>query len=127
VTCVSRIRSVAASHGLDVLIVVLAAASAVATALRQDPYRPDGLRLWFEMASVAVLVLALLLRRRARFAAPATMWMLAAALSFLDGRLIAGLATLSVAGMIAAVLLGNLPDPGRPASAWLSSRLVPSR
>jgi signal transduction histidine kinase len=110
VTCVSRIRLVAATYGLDVLIVALAVASAVGTALRQDPYRPDGPRLGFEMAAVAVMVLALLLRRRARFAAPATTWMFAAALSFLDGRLIAGSAPLSVTGMIAAVLLGNLPD-----------------
>ena len=108
-TCVSRIRSVAATYGLDVLIVALAVAAAVGTALRQDPYRPDGPNLGFEMAAVAVMVLALLLRRRAPFAAPAATWMLAAALSFLDGRLIAGSAPLSVTGMIAAVLLGNLP------------------
>ena len=109
-TCVSRIRLVAATYGLDVLIVALAVAAAVGTALRQDPYRPDGPNLGFEMAAVAVMVLALLLRRRAPFAAPASTWMLAAALSFLDGRLIAGSAPLSVTGMIAAVLLGNLPD-----------------
>ena len=109
-TRVSRIRLVAATHGLDTVIVVLALASAVGTALRQDPYKPDGLQLVFEMAAVAVIVLALLLRRRARFAAPATVWMLAAALSFLDGRLITGQAVLSVTGMVAAVLLGNLPS-----------------
>ena len=62
------------------------------------------------MAAIALMVLALMLRRRAPFAAPATTWMLAAALSFLDGRLIAGSGPVSVAGMIAAVLLGNLPD-----------------
>jgi signal transduction histidine kinase len=119
VTCVSRIRLVAATYGLDVLIVALAVASAVGAAVRQDPYRPDrGPHLGFEMAAVAVMVLALLLRRRARFAAPATTWMLAAALSFMDGRLIAGSAPLSVTGMIAAVLLGNLPDP-RQARAGL--------
>ena len=119
VTSVSRIRLVAATYGLDVLIVALAVASAVGAAVRQDPYRPDrGPHLGFEMAAVAVMVLALLLRRRARFAAPATTWMLAAALSFMDGRLIAGSAPLSVTGMIAAVLLGNLPDP-RQARAGL--------
>ena len=85
-------------------------AAAPGTALRQDSYRPDGPRLGFEMAAIAVMVLALLLRRHAPFAAPATTWMLAAALSFVDGRLIAGSAPLSVTGMIAAVLLGNLPD-----------------
>jgi hypothetical protein len=107
---VSRIRLVAAAYGLDAGIVALALASAVGTAQRQDPYRPDGLQLGFEMAAVAVMTLGLLLRRRARFAAPATTWMLAAALSFPDGRLIAGSAPLSVTGMVAAVLLGNRPS-----------------
>ena len=109
-TCVSRIRLVAATYGLDVLIVALAVASAAGTALRQDPYRPDGLHIGFEVTAVAVMVLGLLLRHRARFAAPAITWIFAAALSFVDGRLIAGSAPVAVTGMIAAVLLGNLPD-----------------
>jgi signal transduction histidine kinase len=107
---VSRIRQVAATYGLDVVIVALALAAAVGTAQRQDPYRPSGLQLAFEMAAVAVMILGLLLRRRAPFAAPSTTWMLAAALSFPDGRLIAGSAPVSVTGMVAAVLLGNLPS-----------------
>jgi signal transduction histidine kinase len=110
VTRVSRIRLVAATYGLDVMIVALALAAAAVTAQRQDPYRPHGLQLAFEMAAVAVLILGLLLRRWAPFAAPATTWMLAAALSFPDGRLIAGSAPVSVTGMVAAVLLGNQPS-----------------
>jgi signal transduction histidine kinase len=100
----------AATYGLDVFIVAMAVAGAVGTAWRQDPYRPDGIRLGFEMAAIAVMVLVLLLRRRARFAAPAASWMIGAALSFFDGRLIVGQAPVTIAGMVAAVLLGNLPS-----------------
>jgi signal transduction histidine kinase len=109
-TRVSRIRHIAATYGLDVFIVAMAVASAVGTARRQDPYRPDGIQLVFEMAAVAVMVLVLLLRRRAPFVAPAATWMIGAALSFLDGRLIVGQAPLTIAGLVAAVLLGNLPS-----------------
>jgi uncharacterized membrane protein len=116
-TRVSRIRRMAATYaatyGLDVFIVAMAVAGAVGTARRQDPYRPDGIRLGFEMAAIAVMILVLLLRHRARFAAPAASWMIGAALSFLDGRLIVGQAPLTIAGMVAAVLLGNLPSSGQ--------------
>jgi hypothetical protein len=54
---VSRIRLVLATYGLDGLIVALALAGAVGTALRRDPYRPDDLRLGFEAAAIAVMVL----------------------------------------------------------------------
>ena len=43
---------------------------------------------WFAVPAVALMVLPLLARRRFPFAAPASVWMLAAALSFVDGRLI---------------------------------------
>jgi signal transduction histidine kinase len=105
---VSRIRHIAATYGLDVFIVAMAVASAVGTARRQDPYRPDGIPLGFETAAVAVMVLVLLLRRRAPFVAPAATWMVGAALSFLDGRLIVGQPPLTISGMVAALLLGNL-------------------
>ncbi len=95
-------------YGLDVLIVGTAVASAVGTAMRSDPDKPTGPMLWFEVVAVAAVVLTLLGRRRFPFAAPATMWLASAALSFLDGRLIVDLGGLFAAGMGAAVLLGNL-------------------
>ena len=64
--------------------------------------------LWFEVLAVAAVVLILLWRRRFPFAAPASTWLASAALSFLDGLLIVDKAGLSVAGMGAALLLGNL-------------------
>ena len=106
----SRLRTLVASHGLDALIVVIALAGAVGTLARTDGYRPDGLRLGLEAAAVAVMILGLLLRRRAPFVVPAGTWLVSAALSFLDGRLIVGQAPISIAGMVAAMLLGNLRD-----------------
>lgn len=105
----SRAKLFLTTRGLDVLVVVLALAAAVGTALREDAYRPDGAKLVLEIVAIALMVLALTLRHRAPFAAPATTWLVGAGLSFLDGRLIVGQAAMSIAGMIAAVLLGNLP------------------
>ena len=95
-------------YGLDVLIVIAAVASAVGTATRPASERPSGAMLWFEVVAVATVVLLLLGRRRFPFAAPAGMWLFSAALSFVDGRLIVNQGGLFLAGMGAAVLLGNL-------------------
>ena len=56
------------------------------------------------------MILGLLLRRQAPFVVPAGTWLVGAALSLLDGRLIVGQAPISIAGMVAAVLLGNVRD-----------------
>ena len=53
-------------------------------------------------------MLVLLARRRFPFAAPATTWLVCAALSFVDGQLIVNGAGILVAGMGAAVLLGTV-------------------
>ena len=104
----NRSRAFLSTYGLDALIVVVALAAVVGISARTDPGRPDGLLLGLEAAAVAVMILMLLLRRRAPFVVPATTWLLSAALSFLDGSLIVGQAPVSIAGMLAAVLLGNL-------------------
>jgi signal transduction histidine kinase len=105
---VSRAWLFLSKHGLDLLIVLAAVASAVGTVLRDDPSRPNGVLLWFEVLAVAAAVLVLLARRRFPFAAPATTWLLCAALSFLDGRLVADQGGVFTAGLGAALLLGNL-------------------
>ncbi|MCW2958173.1 MAG: sensor histidine kinase, partial [Solirubrobacterales bacterium] len=55
----------------------------------------------------------LLGRRRFPVAAPVSLWLLAAALSFVDGRLVVFTVGVYAAGMAAALLLGNLADPRR--------------
>ena len=105
---VSRAWLFFTKYGLDLLIVLAAVASAVGTALRDDPEHPTGPMLWFEVLAVAGVVLTLLARRRFPFAAPAATWLSGAALSFVDGLLIVDQGGLFVAGMGAALLLGNL-------------------
>jgi signal transduction histidine kinase len=56
------------------------------------------------------VVLPLLARRRFPFGAPAAVWLVAAAASFVDGRLVVMPAGAVIAGFIAAFLLGDLSD-----------------
>jgi signal transduction histidine kinase len=107
---VSRLWSFARSYGFDLLIAVGAIESALEVAFRHEATRQLDTTLWFAVPAVAIVVLTLLWRRRFPFAAPAAVWLLAAALSTVDGRLIASVAALTLAGMAASFLLGNLPD-----------------
>ena len=118
---VSRARLFFSKYGLDVLIVIAAVESAISTARRDDPGHPTGPLLWFEVLAVTAIVLTLLARRRFPFGAPAVTWLWSAALSFVDGLLIVDKAGLFLAGMGAALLLGNLPPrQRRHGSAWRS-------
>lgn len=107
---VRRLWTLTRAHALDLLIVAGAAAAALNVVMRQD--RPDEVEtpVWFAAPALALVVLPLLWRRRFPFAAPATVWLLAAALSFADGRL-PGLPVPYIAGLAAAAMLGNLRDP----------------
>jgi signal transduction histidine kinase len=110
---VDRVRGFLQTRGLDALVVVAAAWGAVGTALRTDQGHPTGLGLALEVAAVAAIVLGLLLGERFPFGAPATLWTASAALSFLDGRLVPGQPALFVAGLYAAILLGNQRNAGQ--------------
>ena len=116
---VSRARLFFSKYGLDVLIVIAAVESAISTARRDDPGHPTGPLLLFEVLAVSAIVLTLLARRRFPFGAPAVTWLWSAALSFVDGLLIVDKAGLFLAGMGAALLLGNLPR-GRQARVGLA-------
>jgi len=107
---VTRVWRFARTYGLDVLIAIAAIQSAAEVALRHDPLQEPRTTPWLASPAIALLVLALLGRRRFRFAAPASVWLLAAALSFVDGRLVPFTASAVVAGIAAAFLLGNLRD-----------------
>jgi signal transduction histidine kinase len=92
------------------LIVLAAVEMAAEVALRYGA--PDGPTTpkWFAVPATALIVLPLLARRRLPFAAPLAVWIVAALLSFIDGRLVGFTTTASVAGLVAAFLLGNLAD-----------------
>jgi signal transduction histidine kinase len=108
---VSRAWFLARRYGLDLLIAAAAAECALEVVLRDDPAREPRTTPWFALPAIALVVLPLLARRRFPFAAPVAVWLLAAALSFVDGRLVVFTVGVFVAGMAAAFLLGNLRDP----------------
>jgi signal transduction histidine kinase len=107
---VSRLELLARRHGFDVAIVLAALASAAQVAIGHDAEQAPRTTLWFASPAAALIVLPLLARRRFPFGAPAAVWLLAASLSFVDGRLVPFAVIAAVAGMAAAVLLGNLRD-----------------
>jgi signal transduction histidine kinase len=107
---VSRVAALLRQHGFDALIVIAAIEMALEVGIKYGA--PDGPTTprWFAVPATALIVLPLLARRRFPFAAPAALWGLAAVLSFVDGRLVVFTTTASIAGLVAAFLLGNLPD-----------------
>jgi signal transduction histidine kinase len=107
---VSRFAFLARKHGFDVLIVLAALETASEIAIRHDAALAPSTALWFAIPASAFIVLPLLGRRRLPFAAPAAVLLLAASLSFVDGRLVPFTVSAPVAGIAAAFLLGNLRD-----------------
>jgi signal transduction histidine kinase len=104
------VKQLARRHGLDLMIVVAAVAAVVeAFARGEQPNGPDVAPVVAALAALA-LVLPLLARRRSPFLAPVWLWLLAAALSFLDGRLVVSSASVYAGGMVAAFLIGSLRD-----------------
>jgi signal transduction histidine kinase len=104
---VSRIRFLARRYWLDALIVLAAIWAALEVALRDESL---GTTPWFSVPAIALVWLLLLGRRRWPFVAAVSVWLVGAALSFIDGRLISSSASGLVAGMAAAFLLGHLRD-----------------
>jgi signal transduction histidine kinase len=106
----TRLWHLARTYGVDVLIVIAAIEAALEVALRHDALLEPRTTPWFAVPAVVLVVLCLLGRRRFPFAAPTSLWVLATAFSFVDGRLIPFTASVAVAGFAAAYLLGNLRD-----------------
>lgn len=102
-----RLGPLARRFALDILIVIVAVESAVELALSHHQPHPGS---WFTVPAVLLVVLPLLARRRFPFCAPAAVWLVAAAASFADGRLVVMPASAVIAGMIAAFALGGLSD-----------------
>jgi signal transduction histidine kinase len=97
-------------HWLDLLIVFVALEGALEVVVRADAEGAPGLTPWLAAPLIALFVLSLLARRYSAFAAAAALWLIAAGLSFADGRLIPFTVAASIAGMAAAFVLGNLRD-----------------
>ena len=118
---VSRIRSIGREYWFELLIGVLAVAAMLELVIgRNSPGAPTT-TLWFAVPAVAAIVLPLFARRRFPFAAPAGYWLLATALTFVDGLLIPFMVSLFPIGMASAFLLGNVRDSRR---AWTGLAIV---
>ncbi len=97
-------------YGFDALIATAALAGSLQLALADDGGNGPSTTRWFTVPAIALVMLPLLARHRFPFAAPASVWLLAVAGSFVDGRLVPSSLTASICGMVAAFLLGNLRD-----------------
>src|SRR5215218_4242065 len=106
----SRIRYVVREYWFELLIAVLAIAGMLELVVGRDLPGAPATSLWFSVPAVAVLVLPLFAHRRFPFAAPAAYWLMATALTFVDGLLIPFIGSLGVVGLATAYLLGNLRD-----------------
>src|SRR5213083_2028667 len=93
-----RIRTVAPEYWFELLIAVMAIAGMLELVVGRDSPGAPGMSLWFSIPAVAILVLPLFVRRRFPFAAPAAYWLIAAALTYVDGLLIPFIGSLGVIG-----------------------------
>jgi signal transduction histidine kinase len=118
-----RIRHVAQEYWFELLIAFLAIAGVLELVVGRDSPGAPPTELWIAISVITVLVLLLLARRRFPFAAPAAYWLLAMAISFGDGVLLAFIGSLSIVGLASAFLLGNLRNPVK-AGAGLIITLV---
>jgi signal transduction histidine kinase len=103
-------RYISREYWFELLIAVLAIAGMLELVVGRDSPGAPSTSLWFSVPAVAVLVLPLFARRRFPFAAPAAYWLMATALTFVDGLLIPFIGSLGVVGLATAFLLGNLRD-----------------
>ena len=107
---VRQVRDLTSNYWFDALILLLAIVAMLEVVLgRGSPGAPTT-TLWFCIPAIAVLVLPVLARRRFPFAGPATFWLLAAGISFVDPLLIPYANAFFAIGIAAAFLLGNLRD-----------------
>ena len=109
----SEIWPIARRFGPAFVVVLAALESALEVALRDDPLAAPRTSHWFAVPAVALIVLPLLAYRRLPFAAPLSVLVAGAALSFVDGRLVVFPAGIFATGVAAALLVGMLPEVHR--------------
>jgi signal transduction histidine kinase len=107
---VSRIGFLARRYGLDALIVLLASGGMLEVVIGRGSSTAPRTTLWFAVPAIAVMILPLFARRRFPLAAASAYWLLAAGLSFVDGRLIPFIESVFILGAAVSFLLGNLRD-----------------
>ena len=118
---VIRVRSIGREYWYELLIALLMVAAVLQLLVNRNSPGAPTVSLWFSVPAMVVLVLPLLARRRFPFGAPAAYWLLAVGITLYDGTLIPFVDSLSVVGLAAAFLLGNLRDSKQ---AWLGLAIV---
>ena len=106
----SRIEYVLRECWVEVLMALLLLAGIVQLAVLHGSPGAPTTTLWFSVPALVVLVAPLFARRRFPFAGPAAYWVLVAAITFVDGVLLAWVDSLGVVGLAAALLLGYVRD-----------------
>jgi signal transduction histidine kinase len=117
----SRVRYLAWEYWFELLIGALAVAALLELITGRNSSGAPSASLRYAVPLVVLLVAPLFARRRFPFAAPASYWLIATAISFVDGALIPFMVSLFPVGLAAAFLLGNLRDARR---AWAGLAIV---
>src|SRR5438034_1823330 len=117
----SRVESLARDYWYELLIGALLVAAMLELILGRNSSGGPPTSLRYGIPVVALLVATLFARRRFPFAAPASYWLIATAISFYDGELIPFVVSLFPVGLVAAFLLGNQRDAKR---AWAGLAIV---
>jgi len=107
---VTEIWLTARRHAFAILVALAMVAAVVQVTSATGPDAPD-LRPGVASLAAVVILAPLLAYRRHPFAAGAGMWLLAAAVSFADGRLVVFVSSIYLAGLAAAFVLGDDADP----------------
>ena len=93
---VSRLEDLTRKYWVDALIALLAVAGALELVVGRNSPSDPPTGLWLSMLLLAILVAPIFARRRFPFGGPAAYWVLAAAITFYDGELIAFIGSLGV-------------------------------
>jgi signal transduction histidine kinase len=117
----SRINDFAREYWFELLIGALLTSALLELVIQNDSPGAPPSSLWFGVPALGILVVPLFARRRFPFAAPAAYWVVATAISFVDGELIPFMVALFPVGLASAFLLGNLRDSRQ---AWAGFVLV---
>jgi signal transduction histidine kinase len=117
----SRVRYLAWEYWFELLIGALAVAALLELIFGRNSPGAPSTSLRYAVPAVVLLVAPLFARRRFPFAAPASYWLIATAISLVDGVLIPFMVSLFPVGLAAAFLLGNLRDARR---AWAGLAIV---
>ena len=105
-----RLSFLVRRYGLDHLVALAAIEGVLELVLRGDAVRSATTPQWLAATAVVVVVLPLLARRQFPFAAPAAVWRLGSAFSFVDGWLI--VSTFGVYRIIQEGLTNSLKHAG---------------